>query len=457
MMELREAARVVGGELVGADAVFSGVGTDTRTLAAGELYVALAGERFDGHDFVAAAIGRGAAGALVDRVHAGLPAGNLVRVADPLAALGTLAADWRRRLTLPLVAVVGSNGKTTVKEMIAAILRSHFGAERVLATVGNLNNAIGLPLTLLRLRAAHLAGVVEIGMNHPGETAGLAAMAAPTIAVVNNAQREHQEFMGSVTEVAHEHAALVAALPEQGGAVLNADDPHVDVWRDVARRCRASVVEFGFARDAAVRAGAATDATGGRLELVTPAGTALVALGTLGRHNAANALAAAAATLIAGVPLAAVARGLEAFRPVAGRLVVRTVVGGVAVIDDSYNANPDSVRAAVAVLASAPPPRWLVLGDMGEVGADGPAFHREAGEVARAAGIERLSTIGPLAGETAAAFGAGGRHFDAVDELVADLRARAVAGTTVLVKGSRFMRMERVVAALAGASAEGVH
>ena len=457
MMALREAARVVAGELVGADAVFSGVGTDTRTLAAEELYVALAGERFDGHDFVAAAFGRGAAGAIVDRARADLTAGNLVRVADPLAALGTLAGHWRRRFTLPLIAVVGSNGKTTVKEMIAEILRAHFGADATLATAGNLNNAIGLPLTLLRLRAAHRAGVVEIGMNHPGETAALSAMAAPTIAVVNNAQREHQEFMGSVTEVAHEHAALVAALPERGIAVVNADDPHVEVWRAAARQRGAVAVDFGEVPTATVRAGAATSAAGNRLELVTPHGAAEVALGTLGRHNVANALAAAAAALAAGVPLAAIVRGLEAFRPVAGRLVARAGVGGVAVIDDSYNANPDSVQAAVAVLALAPAPRWLVLGDMGEVGAAGPAFHREAGEIARAAGIERLSSIGPLAGETAAAFGTGGRHYASVEELVADLRALAVAGTTVLVKGSRFMRMERVVAALTDAPAEGVH
>ncbi len=458
MMALREAARIVAGELVGADAVFSGVGTDTRTLAAGELYVALAGERFDGHDFVAAAFGRGAAGAIVDRARADVTAGNLVRVADPLAALGALAGHWRRRFALPLVAVVGSNGKTTVKEMIAAILRSHFGDEATLATVGNLNNAIGLPLTLLRLHAVHRAGVVEIGMNHPGETAVLAAMAAPTIAVVNNAQREHQEFMGSVTEVAHEHAALVAALPEAGHRRA---ERRRSARRGVARRGPPVRRGGGRVRRDVDRGGTRR---GGDDRHGQPARTRDAPRNRAGRPSARWA-GTTSPTRSPPRPrrsppacrsLPSSAGWKRSARSRAAWSRARAWAGS---RSSTTATTPTRIRvqAAVAVLALAPAPRWLVLGDMGEVGADGPAFHREAGAIARAAGIERLSTIGPLASETAAAFGAGGRHYTNVEELVADLRALAVAGTTVLVKGSRFMRMERVVAALTGAPAGGVH
>jgi UDP-N-acetylmuramoyl-tripeptide--D-alanyl-D-alanine ligase len=327
----------------------------------------------------------------------------------------------------------------------------------VLATQGNLNNAIGLPLTLLRLSAEHRVAVVEIGMNHPGETATLAAIARPTVAVINNAQREHQEFMRSIREVAHEHAAVVRALGEGGVAVLNADDAYVAIWRDAARDAGATAIEFALDHPAAVRDRSRQAAEGGSVELSTPAGDATVRLSAPGRHNVANALAAVTATLAIDVPLQSIVRGLEAFRPVPGRLVERAAGNGATVIDDTYNANPDSVRAAIAVLAARAAPRWLVLGDMGEVGAQGPAFHREAGNEARAAGIDALFTTGALAAEAAAAFGAGATHFATLDELAQHLVARAGAGVTVLVKGSRFMRMERVVAALLAAAHEGVH
>jgi UDP-N-acetylmuramoyl-tripeptide--D-alanyl-D-alanine ligase len=456
MMDLQTAARVVAGRCVGANVVFGGVATDTRTLHPGDLFVALDGERYDGHDFVAVAQQRGAVGSVVADARAAGLAGNLVCVASPLAALALLAAHWRKRFALPIIAVVGSNGKTTVKEMVAAILRAHFGEAAVLATEGNRNNAIGLPLTLLDLRAQHVAAVIEIGMNHPGETAALAAVAGPTVAIVNNAQREHQEFMGSVDAVAREHAAIVSALAPGGVAVLNADDPHVGVWADAARAAGATVTTFGCAAVADVRGregGIGAAAVG----LATPGGDAQFTLATRGRHNVANALAAAAAALAIGVPLAAVVRGLESFRPVAGRLVTRRGERGVTVIDDSYNANPDSVQAAIAVLAAAAAPRWLVLGDMGEVGDSGPAYHREAGQEARRAGIERLCTLGALAAEASAAFGAHARPFATIEELVAHLRAHLAPGATVLVKGSRFMRMERVVAALCDALAGGMH
>jgi len=450
MMDTATAARAVHGRLQGGNVRFARVATDTRTLAAGDLFVALKGERFDGHDFVAAAFERGAVAAMVADDRAGSLAGNLIAVPDPLAALGQLAAHWRARFSIPVVVVVGSNGKTTVKEMLAAILRANYGEGRVLATQGNYNNAIGLPLTLLRLRAEHAAAAIELGMNHPGETAELVAIAQPTVALVNNAQREHQEFMKSIADVATEHAAVVRALPEGGTAVINADDPCVPVWRAAAReRPGIRVIDFALTHPAAIRLRDGTAAEGA-LRITTPAGDATLRINAPGRHNLSNALAATGAALAIGVPLSAIVHGLESFRPVSGRLVTLRTPSGVTVIDDTYNANPDSVRAAIDVLAAAPRPRWLVLGDMGEVGAGGPGFHREVGEYAREAGIDRLLTLGTLTAESAAAFGAGAEHFAAADAIAVHVVATAVAGTTVLVKGSRAMRMERVVAVLLG-------
>ena len=459
MMDTATAARAVHGRMLGGNVRFARVATDTRTLASGDLFVAIKGERFDGHDFVQAAFERGAAAALVADDRAEALAGNLIAVPDSLAALGELAAHWRARFAIPVVVVVGSNGKTTVKEMLVAILRAHYGKSRTLATEGNFNNAIGLPLTLLRLRPEHEVAAIELGMNHPGETAELAAIVQPTVALINNAQREHQEFMKSVADVAAEHAAVVRALPESGTAVLNADDPSVDVWRAAAReRPGVTVIEFALDHAAAIRLRAPFLAADGALQMSTPAGDATVRINVPGRHNASNALAAATAALAIGVPLSAIVDGLEAFRPVAGRLVTLRTASGVTVIDDTYNANPDSVRAAIEVLASAPSPRWLVFGDMGEVGTSGPGFHREIGEHARAARIDRLLTVGTLAAETAAAFGAGAEHFAAADTLAARVVATVPVGATVLVKGSRSMRMERVVAALCGPShAGGAH
>jgi UDP-N-acetylmuramoyl-tripeptide--D-alanyl-D-alanine ligase len=457
MMDTATAARAVRGRMLGGNVHFTRVATDTRTVVAGDLFVALKGERFDGHDFVGDAFERGAVAALVADDRADAIAGNLVVVRDPLAALGELAAHWRARFAIPVIVVVGSNGKTTVKEMLAAILRAHYGDRRALATRGNLNNAIGLPLTLLRLRAEHAVAAVELGMNHPGETAELAAIARPTVALINNAQREHQEFMKSDADVAIEHAALVRALPEGGTAVLNADDASVEVWRAAAReRPGVRVIDFALGHPAAIRLRDARISEG-TLSITTPAGDATLRIEAPGRHNMANALAATSAALAIGVPLTAVVQGLESFRPVAGRLAMLRTASGITVIDDSYNANPDSVRAAIDVLAAAPSPRWLALGDMGEVGASGPGFHREIGEYARASHVDRLLTVGTLTAETHATFGTGAEHFAEVDALAAHVAATARAGTTVLVKGSRVMRMERVVAALAGESRTGAH
>jgi UDP-N-acetylmuramoyl-tripeptide--D-alanyl-D-alanine ligase len=456
MMDTATAARVVAGRAVGANVRFTRVTTDSRKLMPGDLFVALAGERFDGHDFVPAALSQGAAAAMVadSRVDV-IDEGALIAVPDTLAALGRLAAHWRAQFDMPLLVVVGSNGKTTVKEMTAAILRAHFGIDAVLATEGNLNNAIGLPLTLLRLADRTRAAVVEVGMNHRGETRELAAIAQPTIAIVNNAQREHQEFMTSVAEVAAEHADAILALRAGGVAVLNADDTHLATWRDAARRAGASVTTFALegAADVTAKADLRFDRT--ILAITTPQGTCSVELSVPGGHMARNALAATAAALAAGVDLAAVKRGLEAFRAVAGRLVARQGRDGALVLDDTYNANPDSMRAAIDVLAADPGARCLVMGDMGEVGEQGPAFHREIGQYAREQGVERLYALGTLSREAVAAFGEGGQHFEAVEPLIAAVAHEAQGGTTMLVKGSRFMRMERVVTAIVGSGGEG--
>jgi UDP-N-acetylmuramoyl-tripeptide--D-alanyl-D-alanine ligase len=446
MMTLAEAARALGATMVGADVRFSSVSADSRTIEAGALFVALRGERFDGHDYVAAARESGAAAAMVERVAgvsaqaAGMP---LLVVGDAKLALGALARHWRQRFAIPVVAVVGSNGKTTVKEMIAAALREHFGAERVLATLGNLNNDIGLPLTVLRLREGHRAAVLEIGMNHPGETGYLAGLAQPTIAVINNAQREHQEFMRGVAEVAAEHGALLRALAPEGVAVLNRDDGHYGYWRELAGT--REVRDFGTSSGARVTAGYELRSAGAVLELRADGERAAVALQVPGLHSVRNALAAAAAALAAGATLVEAARGLAAFRAVKGRLQTKPGRNGVVLIDDTYNANPDSVRAAVEVLAAAERPRVLILGDMGEVGEQGTAFHEEVGRYAKEAGVDRLLAVGPLARAAARAFGAGGEHFDSVEALIARAQGLTALKGTMLVKGSRFMRMERVV------------
>jgi UDP-N-acetylmuramoyl-tripeptide--D-alanyl-D-alanine ligase len=449
MMNLADAAAMAGGRTSGGNPVFTGVSTDTRTLRSGDLYVALRGERFDGHAFLSQARDGGAIAAMVDSHHQGeFPLPVLV-VADTKRSLGDLARQWRARFSPALVAIAGSNGKTTVKEMLASILRSHAGEPGVLATVGNLNNDIGLPLTLLRLRAAHRCCAIELGMNHKGEIAYLAGIAAPTVALVNNAQREHLEFMNSVEEVAAENAAVYDALPATGVAVVNADDAHAAFFRSRAGARR--VVDFGLEAAALVAGGYSLKPLTSEITIRTPSGGCKATLAIPGLHNVRNALAAAACAFAAGIPEKAIGEGLTAFRPYTGRLQVKQAASGATVIDDSYNANPDSVRAAIDVLASCPGPTALVLGDMGEVGAQGTEFHREVGSYAASRSISRLYAIGEATRHAVEAFGAGGRHFDSVDELVSNIE-----GNSILVKGSRFMRMERVVAALTG-SAMGGH
>ncbi|MEW6687645.1 MAG: UDP-N-acetylmuramoyl-tripeptide--D-alanyl-D-alanine ligase [Pseudomonadota bacterium] len=447
MMSLAEAAHAIGGRAVGPDARFGGVSTDSRTLGKGELFVAIRGERFDGHDFLAAARARGAAGALVDEKFSGEAPLPLLVAEDTRAALGRLGRHWRLRFAPVLIAITGSNGKTTTKEMLAAILRSHAGEAGALATRGNLNTDIGVPLTLLGLRAAHRYAAVELGMNHAGEIAQLAALARPTVALVNNAQREHLEFMRSVEAVAAENASVFEALPADGVAVLNAEDAMAPVFREKAGSRRR--VEFGLGRGEVTGRYRRTGLTS-EIVVRTPAGEAAATLAIPGAHNVRNALAAAACAHAAGIPPAAIGAGLAAFRPYAGRQQVKRTPAGATLIDDSYNANPDSVRAAIDVLAACPGPTALVLGDMGEVGTQGPEFHAEVGRYAREKGIGMLLAFGSASVEAASAFGNGGFHFEGLDSLV----KKANEARTVLVKGSRFMKMERVVAALTGEKSE---
>ena len=448
MLTLVEAQALLPGSVLVGDGriAFARVHSDTRSLQAGDLFVALRGENFDAHDFLAAAREAGAVAALAERglAEAGLPG---LQVPDALAALQQLAAAWRRRFELPLIAVTGSNGKTTVTQMIASILRAAAG-NAAFATMGNLNNHIGLPLTLLRLRAAHRLGVVELGMNHPGEIAQLARIASPTIGLVNNAQREHQEFMATVEAAARENGTVLEALGPQGIAIFPADDDFAPLWRQMAGTRAAWT--FALQGKADVRADLHWQGEQWALQLHTRDGEARVMLRMAGLHNVKNALAATAAALAAGVALPQVVQGLEAFEPVKGRSrLLRLQRGGRAftLVDDSYNANPDSVRAAIDVLATLDGPRWLLLGDMGEVGQQGPAFHAEVGDYARQRGIEHLWTVGELCVHAAAAYGASARHFASVDAMLAAL-GQAGDVRSALVKGSKFMRMPRVVDAL---------
>jgi len=448
-MTVSELARSVGAREVLGDArvTFANVSTDTRTLAPGALFVALRGERFDGHAYAGAAAEHGAVALLVEHpVESAVPQ---IVVADSRHALGVGAAQWRARFGLPVIAITGSNGKTTVTQMVGAILAQAYGERHRLATYGNLNNEIGVPLMLWQLSRQHKAAVFELGMNHPGEIATLAEFVRPTVALVNNAQREHQEFMKSVEATAHENGEVIASLPldNSGAAVFPADDPCSAIWRTLAGTRR--VVDFALEGDAVVTATCQLDVDGATVSMATPVGLLDVRLAVPGVHNVRNALAAAACAIAAGVERSAIVEGLAAFRPVSGRGMPLRTAGGARLIDDSYNANPDSVRAAIDLLAHYSAPRLLVLGDMGEVGDSGPQFHREIGAYARERGLEALLALGTLTRESVAAFGAAGRHFDDIDALVTDLRLRLEPQATALVKGSRFMRMERVVRALA--------
>ena len=454
MMTLQQARGWVNAaQLVGdGAAVIQRVHTDTRTLQPGDLFVALKGEHFDAHDFLLHAKAQGAVAAIAQH---GLAGANLtgLEVSDSKIALGQLAKNWRSQFDLPLIAVTGSNGKTTVTQMIAAILRA-YQPGHAFATQGNLNNDIGVPLTLLRLTSAHTIGVVEMGMNHPGEITYLADMTQPTVALVNNAQREHLEFMGTVEAVAMENGAVIDALGPAGVAVFPADDDYTSVWANAAGR-RATFT-FALSGQADVTAAAHWDGTAWQAVAKTPLGSAAFKLHMAGLHNVKNALAAATCALAAGVPLDCIAAGLSAFEPVKGRsraMTVKLQNRSITVVDDTYNSNPDSMRAAIDVLAALPGRRLLVMGDMGEVGDLGPQFHEEAGCWAKARGIENLFTLGEQSKLASSSF-VHGQHFSEIDTLTAAVQKQLPHVASVLVKGSRFMKMERVIDAIAALQEE---
>jgi UDP-N-acetylmuramoyl-tripeptide--D-alanyl-D-alanine ligase len=451
-------------EVLAQQIMISRVGTDSRQIQAGELFVAVVGERFDAHDFLSDVAKAGVGGVLIsqqDKCPANLAA---ICVPDTRIGLGELAAAWRAKYPIPLVLVTGSNGKTTVKEMIASIFKVAVGEDCTLVTNGNLNNEIGLPLTLLKLRSTDRLAVVELGMNHPGETAVLAAIAQANIALINNAQREHQEFMATVAAVAEEHSAAIKVLPKDGVAVFPADSEFADLWTKAATGRK--IIDFVLLSDSSSIKASVTGRllNDGQVQIQTEQGVLQIRLNTLGSHNVRNALAACAVALATGVSLEKIKQGLEAFLPVNGRMQAKHIDSNYTLIDDSYNANPDSVRAAIDALKQSGNSSWLILGDMGEVGNQGPEFHREVGAYAAAQGVNKLFTLGEqcqfaIAGfeatKKALSLTAGSSHFADMDLLIAQLRnelpgqiAHGNRHLSILVKGSRFMRMERVVQAL---------
>ncbi len=434
-------ARIVGGNVT-----IEGVTTDTRSVEAGQLFVALQGPNFDAHDFAEDAIKAGAKALLVNR-ELGLAIPQLV-VKDTLLALGKMASWWRSQLSIPFIAVTGSNGKTTVKEMLASIF-SQLG--NTLATRGNLNNHIGVPLTLLSVTKEHSAAIIEMGANHPGEISYLTNMARPDVAVINNAAAAHLEGFGSLEGVANAKGEIYQGLKADGVAIINADDRFSGLWKKLAHRNR----QLTFGCDstsendrADVSCDWQPDVNGNRLNVRTPKGDFTCTLNLLGKHNVMNALAATATSIGADVDPEIIRAGLEAVQSVPGRMQPNKGVNGSFIINDTYNANPTSLQAGLDVLAARDGKRILVLGDMGELGENVEAFHTQAGEMASRAKVDQLFTLGKFSRNATTVFGSNARHYEDVDKLIADVRESLTADTTVLVKGSRVMRMERVVAAL---------
>ncbi|HEX3914600.1 MAG TPA: UDP-N-acetylmuramoyl-tripeptide--D-alanyl-D-alanine ligase [Steroidobacteraceae bacterium] len=453
---LGDAARVIGGELKGEDRPYGCVSTDSRTLKPGALFVALRGPNFDGGAFVQAAAAQGAIGAVVERavvertVPGALP--QLV-VADALQALQALAFHWRANFTLPVVAVAGSNGKTTAKEMTAAIL-SRKGP--CMATHGNFNNHIGVPVTLMRLESSHRSAVIEMGANRIGDVAQLMRIAQPTVGLITNAGAEHLEGFGNLDGVAKGEGEAVSHLGPDGTAVINADDAYAGYWRGVAGAQR--MVSFGVHSQADFTAknvfqGIERGEFATRFTLSCPLGERAIMLKAGGAHNIGNALAAAAGASAAGASLEDIALGLADFRAVAGRLQLKAGTRGSWIIDDSYNANPSSVRAGLEVLRALSGATWLVLGDMAELGESSEDSHAHIGAYARDCGIKRLFAVGPLSTRAVETFGSGAEWFADADSLTRRLQAELSPGVTVLIKGSRINRLERVVQAVTGGGA----
>ena len=449
MMRLSTAAQVLGGKLVGVDVEFMAVSTDSRSISPGDLFVALQGDKFDGSQFIALATEKGAVAALVNtgNYHGETMPCPLLLVEDTKLALGKLAGYWRDQFNIPVAGVTGSNGKTTVKDMLSSILRAATGsAEAVLATQGNYNNDIGMPLTLLKLRAHHRYAVIEMGMNHAGEIDYLTRLVRPDVAVINNAGSAHLSGLGSLEAIARAKGEIFAGLGNQGVAVINADDVFADMWRVLASNH--AIVEFAL--DAAAPVSATWQAVdfGSRIEVHSPLGKFTTELQVPGLHNVRNALAASAVAVALQVAPAHIAEGLRAFGGVAGRMQRKAALHGATLIDDSYNANPSSLRAAIDVLVQASGKKILVLGDMGELGIDASRMHAEMGAEARALGVDELYALGELSSFAVKEFGVGASHFETAEALLAVLKLRLAKDCTVLVKGSRFMKMERIVSEL---------
>lgn len=455
MMRVTEAAQVLHADWSGKDVLFTAVSTDSRTLKQGNLFIALTGENFDGSKFVSSAAEKGAVAAIVNQQADGRDLAiniPLIRVKDTRLGLGQLAAYWRSRFTLPVIGVTGSNGKTTVKEMIASILRQTIAdgeiktdeqLDYVLATEGNLNNEIGVPQMLLRLRQHHRYAVIEMGMNHIGEIAYLTQLAKPTVALITNAGAAHIEGLGSVETVARAKAEIFEGLDQQGTAVINADDVYAPLWRKYAGLRQ--IMDFGLHEKAQISAEYQVDPLRSRIKLKLPDGITEVELHVPGVHNIYNALAAAAATAALGLNKTLITAGLENFQGVEGRMQKKLGLHHAVLIDDTYNANPASVRAALAVLATTTGKKIFVLGDMGELGESAVDLHRAIGRDARKAGLDQLLTLGELSAYAAEEFGKGARHFNSLDELLNVVESQLAEDVTVLIKGSRFMQMERVV------------
>lgn len=445
-MQLSEVASVLGAQHLGDDVHFTGVCTDTRSVQQGELFIALQGERFDAHEFIAEAAASGAVAAIVSRpVEAGVP---VLLVEDTQLALGKLASAWRRKFSIPVVAITGSNGKTTVKEMIASILRVKGNP---LVTQGNLNNEIGVPLTLLGMDASHSHAVIEMGANHAGEIAYLVSLADPDVGVVTNAMSAHLEGFGSLAGVAQAKGEMFEALAESDTAIVNADDQYADVWRERAQP--AQVMSFGIEQAADV---SAEEIVFNACEwqtcfsMNTPQGQSDICLPLAGQHNVMNALAASAASLALGVSLEEVHDGLANMQNVKGRLRAQPAVNGGLLIDDTYNANPSSLQAGLDVLAMMPGKRFLVLGDMAELGEDSIALHKGVASQARQADVQFLYALGENSRHAVEAFGVGGEHFTDHESLISALTAEMDENSVVLIKGSRIMQMEHIVAGLLG-------
>ncbi len=453
-------AHWAGGEIHGEDTVIDAVSNDTRTLAAGSLYVALRGERFDGHDFAADALARGASAMLVERL-LDVPVPQVL-VANAEVALARIAAGLQRDRRTQVFAITGSNGKTSVKSLLLAILQqvARETHKVVYANPGNRNNEIGLPLAVLDAPDDADFAIYEMGAGKPGDIAYLTDIARPQFALVNNIAPAHLERMGSLLGVATTKGAIYAALPADGVAVINADDAYA-AWFEqhiVGHPPRSRLLRYGLDHSADVTArDVRLTADGSRFTLVTPVGRIDIALALPGRHNISNALAAASLALAAGITLQQVAIGLGGAEPVPGRQIAHTLPGGAVLIDDSYNANPGSLAAAVDALAASKDEGWLVLGDMRELGPDGAALHAQAGLRARAAGLKRLYTLGPLSQAASAAFGEGGHHFTTHEALANALAADLHAGVRCLVKGSRGSAMDTIVKALLARGEESPH